>query len=145
MDLNELLKNPEQIKGLIQVLQALLPKEESVGVTEDTPTQASTKPKKSSSKSSSHTIKTRGGQRSRSSDNSTENRFEKMAEFRMHKEDIAVDQALSKFPPVARSREEVEPITVNCRICGKKELVNPSLIFESASRYKCNNCSTQSG
>ena len=142
MDLNELIKNPEQIKGLIQVLQALLPKEEESKPESDT-IEIADKP---NNNRTSNTIKTRGGQkRSKSDDTYTTNKFEQMAEFGLHKEDTLVDKALSKFPPVARNREEVQPIQVSCRICGKKEFVNPSLIFDSASRYKCNNCSTQSG
>jgi hypothetical protein len=141
MDLNELIKNPEQIKGLIQVLQALLPKEEAEKI-ETENIEVVEKPK---NERTANTIKTRSGQKRSKSDDTYTNKFEQMAEFGLHKEDTLVDKALSKFPPVARNREEVQPIQVVCRICGKKEFVNPSLIFDSASRYKCNNCSTQSG
>lgn len=142
MDLNDLVKNPEQIKNLIQVLQALLPADQPTEPVEEKQEQ---KPSTSKKSKKTSPIKTRGGQRRGSSDNVVENRFERMAEFSMHKEDASIDRLLSKIPPVARSREEIEPMEVSCRICGKKELVNPSLIFESISRYKCNNCSTQAG
>ena len=143
MDLNDLIKNPDQIKSLIEVLQALLPKEQ-----EDTESVvvATSKTKSKNSTRSTSTIKTRGGQKRRKSNNGDGlNRFESMSEFGMHKEDSAIDKVLSKIPPVARTRYEAEPVDVVCRICGKKESVSPSLIFDSISRYKCNTCATQSG
>jgi len=147
MDLNDLAKNPEQIKNLISILEALLPKKDNETNNNDVKPKKNkikqTSPRKQNNISSA--IKTKGGRRAFQKDNTSVNKFEKMTEFNLHKEDIAVDKLLSKAPPVARNREEVEPILVNCRICGKKESVNPSLIFESVARYKCNNCSTQSG
>ena len=142
MDLNDLIKNPDQIKNLIEVLQALLPKEQ-----EDTESiVAESKTKSKNSTRSTSTIKTRGGQKRRKSNGSNGlNKFESMSEFAMHKEDSAIDKVLSKISPVARTRDEAEPVDVVCRICGKKERVSPSLIFDSISRYKCNTCATQSG
>lgn len=144
MDLNDLIKNPDQIKNLIDVLQALLPKEQ-----EDKESDVSvskTKNKDSARPRSTSTIKTRGGQKRRKSNGTDSlNKFESMSEFSMHKEDSAIDKVLSKIPPVARTRDEAEPVDVVCRICGKKERVSPSLIFDSISRYKCNTCATQSG
>jgi hypothetical protein len=133
MDLNELMKNPEQIQSLIQILQALLPKgsEQKPVVTEEEEYRPES------------IMKTKSKKRSRES-SGIPNKFEKMSEFSMHKEDIAIDKALSKSPPVARTRE-FEMIEVSCRVCGKKETISPALLFEAPSRYKCNNCSTQSG
>jgi hypothetical protein len=134
MDLNELMKNPEQIQNLIQVLQALLPKEtESQAVVPDE--EAEYRPEA--------VMQTKSKKRSREA-SGIPNKFEKMSEFSMHKEDIAIDKALSKSPPVARTRD-FEMIEVSCRVCGKKETISPALLFEAPSRYKCNNCSTQSG
>jgi hypothetical protein len=130
MDLNELIKNPDQIQNLIQVLQALLPKTEATTTAEP-------------EEDMNTNIKTRGGQKIKKV--KSLNKFDKMSEFGMHKEDKEVDKILCRNPPVARSRGGIEPVTVQCRVCGKKELVNPSLVFESASRYKCNSCSTQAG
>jgi hypothetical protein len=133
MDFNDLSKNPEQIRVLIELLQNLLPQhpeEESV------PSVAKQK------------IKTRSGQKNNKKSTTSagsSNKFESMSEFSMHKEDSNIDKVLSKLPPVARTREEAEPVDVVCRVCGKKETVSPSLIFDSISRYKCNNCATQSG
>lgn len=129
MDLNDLAKNPDQIKTLISVLQSLLPTEDKENATEETP--------------QNQKIKTRGPRKKTDSQKSI-NKFEKMSEFAMHKDDIAIDKALSKHPPVGRMRE-FEMVDVVCRICGKKETINPSLLFDSKSRYKCNNCSTQAG
>lgn len=137
MDLNELMKNPDQIKNLIQVLQALLPTEQS-DLSEKTNTDTTEAPY------SNRAIKTKGGGKRKKTQNSI-NRFESMSEFGMHKEDVAIDQMLSKSPPVARLREEAQPIKATCRICGKTEIVSPALIFDSINRYKCNNCSTQAG
>jgi hypothetical protein len=140
MDLNDLTKNPEQLKSLITLLEGLL----SV-------TQQNTQPSKEVTKSEpednneeyvlNKKIKTRGSAK-RNSKDKYKNKFEKMSEFAMHKDDVDVDKALSKHPPVARMRE-FEMVDVVCRICGKKETVNPSMVFEN--RYKCNNCSTQAG
>ena len=128
MDLNDLAKNPEQIKNLIDMLQSLLPKE-----VESQPA------------STSNNIKTKSRGRKRSADNEvTINKFERMPEFRMHKEDIKIDKMLSQNPPTARVRE-FNLIDVVCRVCGKKESISPGLLFESPSRYKCNNCSTSAG
>lgn len=71
------------------------------------------------------------------------NLFEQMSESRMHKDDVEIDKKLSKFPPTQRARN-YKPIDARCRVCGKTEQVNPSLV-ESIERYKCNKCSTSSG
>ena len=71
------------------------------------------------------------------------NKFEKMAEFHMCKEDVEIDKKIKKPPPSARNRE-FDYVKVQCRVCGKKEKVAPSLI-ESTERYKCNKCSTGAG
>lgn len=136
MDLNELSKNPQQIQQLIDMLQALLP-QETVDVNKQTPAPNQIKTK--SRKRISSTSKTTNDQ-----SNQFHNKFSDMPEFAMHKEDIAVDKLLNKHPPAARTRK-FSTIEVTCRVCGKKERISPSLLMESAARYKCNNCSTQAG
>lgn len=75
----------------------------------------------------------------------TTNKFLSMQEKNMHKDDISVDKFLSKQPPVSRSREFI-PVKVKCRVCGKEEIINPGLSYDSReNRYKCNRCSTSSG
>lgn len=78
-----------------------------------------------------------------SSSEEKDNLFENMPESRMHKDDVEIDKKLNRLPPTQRSRSFV-PITISCRVCGKKEKVNPILV-ESADRYKCNKCSVSAG
>jgi hypothetical protein len=152
VDPKEILNNPEQIKNLISLLQSLLPS--------DTPQNK--KPKKPrANKKNTETIETENEtleettpqvflnnniktRNKRQLKPVSFNNFEKMNEFKMHKDDRNIDKKLAKHPPVARTRD-FEPMQVTCRICGKKEIVSPSLVYEGAARYKCNNCSTQAG
>jgi hypothetical protein len=123
MDLNNL--DPDQIKGLISLLQGLLPQENTAK------TRKTVKPRKVNTKK---LIK----QQSK-----FHNKFDDMMESKMHKEDILIDQKLSKLPPVPRTRQ-FAPIQVLCRVCGKRETVNPGLI-DSIERYKCNKCCSSGG
>lgn len=130
MDLNELMKNPEQIKNLIQVLQTLLPQATGDNEAEEVEEEEFSSP-----------IKTRG---SKKRPKQAKNKFTDMPEHNMHKEDVAIDKKLAKFPPVSRARQ-FELVDVKCRVCGRTETVSPSLVFEGLERYKCNNCSTSAG
>jgi lysyl-tRNA synthetase class I len=125
MDLNNL--DPDQIKGLISLLQNLLPTEQNTS--DDEEVQPDTM-----------RIKT---QKSKKSKSKFRNKFDQMAESKMHKEDIIIDQKLSKLPPVPRTRQ-FTPINVVCRVCGKRESVNPNLV-DSIERYKCNKCCSSGG
>jgi hypothetical protein len=135
MDLNELMKNPDQIQQLISVLQALLPKDTN----RDTPDEATVHDEDGFTSA----IKTKSSKKFKKQ-SSNENKFLSMPEKDMFKEDSKVDQMLNKHPPVSRNRD-FDPIEVVCRICGKKEQVSPALAGESPKRYKCNNCSTSAG
>jgi hypothetical protein len=73
----------------------------------------------------------------------SKNKFEKMPEFGMCKEDLEFDKKIRKPPPSVRNRP-FDFITVQCRVCGKQEKVAPSLV-ESIERYKCNKCATGAG
>jgi predicted transcriptional regulator of viral defense system len=73
----------------------------------------------------------------------SKNKFDVMPEAKMHKEDTEIDRRLNVQPPTDRSRT-YKTVRVRCRVCGKNEEVNPSLV-ESIERYKCNKCSTSSG
>ena len=139
MDLNDLTKNPEQIKSLITLLEGLLSVQQATDIKGNVPSDTEDYDVSSQNKQ----IKTRGSAKRPAKDKYL-NKFDKMSEFSMHKDDNSVDKALSKHPPVARMRE-FEMVDVTCRICGKTETVNPALIFDSKNRYKCNNCSTQAG
>jgi len=71
------------------------------------------------------------------------NKFSDMPESKMHKDDSIIDKKLNRLPPSQRTRR-YEPISVSCRVCGRKEKVNPVFV-ESSERYKCNKCSTSAG
>lgn len=71
------------------------------------------------------------------------NKFDQMAEFGMCKEDVEIDKKIRKPPPSARNRP-FDFVKVQCRVCGKKDKIAPTLI-ESIERYKCNKCSTGAG
>ena len=136
MDLNELTKNPEQIKNLIQLLQALLPEADQEGADNKQTHQAS----EQKQEEFTAPLRTRGKRTTQK----FKNKFVDMAEKDMHKDDVAIDQKLSRFPPVSRGRN-FQMVDVVCRVCGKKETISPSLLFDTPARYKCNNCSTSAG
>lgn len=133
MDLDQLGNNPEQVKQLISLLQKLLPPEEKTATVTDTEqtdtADAEFKPSFKSGRKNQYGM--------------DRNKFLDMPEMNMHKEDTLVDKQLIKHPPVARSRG-FEPVRVTCRVCGKTENVNPSLV-ESSNRYKCNRCAASAG
>lgn len=74
----------------------------------------------------------------------TNNKFCDMAEFTMHKDDVQIDKQLhSKNINVSRNRP-ANIIDARCRMCGKTEKINPSIIG-NMERYKCNKCSATPG
>jgi hypothetical protein len=72
------------------------------------------------------------------------NKFDQMMEKTMHKNDAQIDKLLNVHPPSIRTRE-FDPVRVQCRVCQRVEEINPSLILDSPSRYKCNKCSGAPG
>ena len=54
-----------------------------------------------------------------------------------------IDKKLQVMPPVPRTRT-FDPVHVRCRVCGKEEDVNPTLVSE-INRYKCNSCAMTGG
>lgn len=131
--------DPQQIQQMILLLQSMLPKQN----TDNPEVSFEVKAKKVSK--SSKTTKSRKSSSDEVSLKSTRpNKFEDMPELNMHKEDIALDKKLSVLPPVPRARK-FSKVSVVCRVCGKKEEVNPALITDSVDRYKCNKCSTGAG
>lgn len=76
--------------------------------------------------------------------NNNNNKFVLLGFDKLHKEDIVIDKALKKNPPTPR-RKSVNIIDVKCRVCGKSEKINASLLYESPDRYKCNKCSSSPG
>lgn len=118
--------SPEQIKQMIVMLQGMLGQNASQQDTETT-SPIATKPS-----------------RKIATNKSFVNKFDSMAESKLHKDDLAIDQALSVHSPTPRSRT-FDPINVHCRVCGKKEQINPSMLSDSPSRYKCNDCARNPG
>ena len=116
--------SPNQIKQMIAMLKQMLPEDDT---TEEEPVQKSSP------------IKTRDRK-----PRQTENKFESMMEKNLHKEDIEIDKKLKKYDPTPRVRH-FDPVEVVCRVCGKRESVNPSLLSDSVDRYKCNNCARSAG
>ena len=131
--------DPQQIQQMILLLQAMLPKqdpEQTNANSQETSFEVVKSPKVSKSRKSSESTS--------SSKFVRPNKFEDMPEIKMHKEDIALDKKLSVLPPVPRARK-FSKISAICRVCGKKEEVNPALITDSIDRYKCNKCSAGAG
>lgn len=117
---------PEKIQALISILQSMLAPDNSEATTEEKPVKTKIK---SNNKKITKTI--------------SSNKFDSMPEMRMHKEDISVDKKLAVHPPVPRARP-FELLSVQCRVCGRKENINPALLSDY-DRYKCNKCSSSAG
>jgi hypothetical protein len=115
----------DDIKQLIAILQRGLDKET---IEDEQEEEIKIKPRKKSVKK---TVK------------KSKNLFDSMSESRMHKDDIEIDKKLRVHPPTDRSRSYI-PTEAQCRVCGKTETINASLI-ESSDRYKCNKCASSAG
>lgn len=127
----------EDIKQLIAILQRGLVDEE-VNPTDDAETQP--QQVKTTKKSKGNTIRIK---KNKPTKPVRENKFLSMPEMNMHKDDCLFDQKVIIAPPTPR-RSQFIPISVRCRICGKTESVDPSII-ETPDRYKCNKCSSSAG
>lgn len=122
---------PEKIQAMISILQSMLTQQDNSDETEQ---EVSPQKSKQSSKKKISGSKTK---------KQSINKFDSMPEMRMHKEDITVDKKLAVHPPVPRARP-FELISVQCRVCGRKEEINPVLLTDY-DRYKCNKCSSSAG
>jgi len=125
--------SPKEIEQLIKLLQQMLPKD-----TQEVPQQ------KMEAQDDFFESKIRTKTIRSDKVSNRRNKFTDMPEKDMHKSDSIIDKKLSINPPTPRNRK-FNPVKVKCRICGKEEKVNPSIIPEPADRYKCNNCSTSAG
>lgn len=125
--------SPAQIKQMISMLQAMLP--------QDTIEEPSSNDKTQSDHTAS--IRTASPKQVKKTGTFV-NKFDEMMEAKLHQEDKAIDQALSVHSPTPRNRS-FDPINVVCRVCGKKDSVNPSILSDSPSRYKCNSCARSPG
>jgi len=133
---------PEKIHALISILQSMLPSDQEETQEESFVSTKTTKNKTAITKKPA-ALKTKATKKTKKTRKSFVNKFDQMPEHRMHKEDTLIDKQLNVLPPTPRDRH-FQPVTVQCRICGKQETVSPSLI-DSQNRYKCNNCCTSSG
>lgn len=115
--------SPKQIKQMISMLKQMLPEDDNEEPEKQQPEPIRTVHRKPIQ---------------------TENKFDQMMEAHLHKEDIAIDQKLKKFDPTPRIRS-FDPLKVVCRVCGKKDEINPATLTDSADRYKCNNCARSAG
>jgi hypothetical protein len=134
-NIENILKNPEQIKQMIQMLSGLLETidnntEKQISIDE----VAESHPKQ----------KQTGTRKNKYQKEKRENKFLSMPEANMHKEDPLIAEKLYKQSPIARTRKS-QTIKVKCRICGKEEEVRASLIYGGVERFKCNRCSTTPG
>jgi len=121
----------DDIKQLIAILQkGLIDSDSSDDTDNEDEIEEPVKPK-------------RGSVNKKQTKKKNKNLFEQMAENRMHKDDVLIDQKLRKVPPTERARD-FKPLVVRCRVCGREEKINPMLV-ESIERYKCNKCSTSAG
>lgn len=129
-NLNDLLKNPEQIKQMIGLLSALLDATNNQQSTEvdDQQSSPNTKPEKIHKKTKPQ----------------RENKFLAMPEANMHKEDPSLAAKLYKQPPMARTRRN-QTVKARCRVCGREEVIQSSLIYGGVERFKCNKCSATPG
>ena len=117
--------SPKQIKQMIAMLKQMLPEDSQE--TEEEPVRESP-------------IKNRASRKPKQ----TENKFDSMMEAHLHKEDIEIDKKLRKYDPTPRTRN-FDPVKVVCRVCGKKEEINPALLADTVDRHKCNNCARSAG
>lgn len=127
--------NQDDIKALIAILQKGLV-DDNDDVIEETSQPKLVKKKRSQNRIIKTTKKAKKTKKSI-------NKFNSMAEMNMHKEDCAFDRKVLKNDPVPR-RSTFIPVSARCRVCGKSEKVDPSLV-ESIDRYKCNKCSSSAG
>lgn len=138
-NINDLLKNPEQIKQMIGLLSTLLEAASGqsgndAGTSQHTDTHSVQLDKNSNDRFS----------RKINKKEDRENKFLSMPEATMHKEDPEIVKKLYKQPPISRSRKN-QTIKARCRVCGKEEKVQSSLLYGGVERFKCNKCSTTPG
>jgi predicted transcriptional regulator len=127
--------NNEDIKQLIAILQKGLTQEENNNDNPEPKTVNNIKKHKNNIKTKKTKIVDQ---------ENNENKFISMGYHHLHKEDTAIDKILSKNPPSPRNRK-FNKTNVRCRVCGKQESINSSILYESPDRYKCNKCCSSPG
>jgi len=125
----------ETVEQIYKLLMALVDDEEGQTIEEE-------KPKKKSTRKTTP-VKNKRVANSKKTKTVSTNKFDSMPERNMFKEDTAIDKKLRVLDPCPRTRS-FNTIEVACRVCGKKENLNPVLVNEP-TRYKCNGCSRSGG
>lgn len=123
----------ETIEQIVDLLRSLVDEED----TQQKPKPATKKKttKKKTTRRKSSTAKT--------DNKESTNKFLSMPEMHMFKDDTLIDKKLQVSDPCPRTRS-FDTISVTCRMCGKREEVNPVLVSEK-TRYKCNVCASSGG
>lgn len=123
----------DDIKQLIAILQRGLTQNDSDTEEEEDRPVKKTRAKKTPSR----------GAKKKAAKPKRVNMFDQMAESRMHKEDVVIDKKIRRGTPTLR-RDTFKPLRVSCRVCGRTEEIDPSII-EGIDRYKCNKCAISPG
>lgn len=128
----------DDIKALIAILQKGL--QDDTDVVSEPKQNAPVTPVK---KSGPRQRKSKVG--AKEPEQSSENKFLSMGVAHLHKEDSEIDKLLSRNSSRTPRARKFSTIDVVCRSCGKKDTINPVLLYDAPDRYKCNNCSTSAG
>lgn len=137
-NINELLKNPEQIKQMIGLLSTLLEAADQQNSSDTSSNEEDDETRPTKLPANDKTIHKNNKKEQR------ENKFLQMPEAKLHKEDPEIAKKLYKQPPMARNRKN-QTIKARCRVCGKQENIQSSLIYGGIERFKCNKCSATPG
>lgn len=124
----------ETIEQIVDLLRSLV---------DDEPEAEKVKPVKKKTTKKKTTKKKTISRTKKATTTDSKNKFLSMKEMHMFKEDTAIDKKLSVMDPCPRTRS-YSTIEVHCRVCGKKEKLNPALVSET-QRYKCNECARSGG
>jgi hypothetical protein len=125
----------DDIKALIAILQKGLQDDPPSHTEEDTPV-APPKPRPKQRR-------TKVG--AKQEESTHQNKFLSMGIANLHKDDTKIDKLLSKNSSRTPRTRKFSTMEVTCRSCGKRETINPVLLYDSPDRYKCNSCSTSAG
>lgn len=139
---NKLPQDPEQIQQMIDLLQTMLDAQET-GDDPEPEVQPKTRRKKVAKKTTKKKTTTRK-RTSKIKEEDSSNKFLSMNEFNMYKENPEVAKKLYNQPPMRR-RPTKNLVDVTCRVCGKREKVSSSLLYNGTERYKCNKCASSPG
>ena len=128
----------ETIEQIVDLLRSLVDEEDA----QEKPKPA-TKKKTTKKKTTKKKTTRRKSSTTKTDNKESTNKFLSMPEMHMFKDDTLIDKKLQVSDPCPRTRS-FNTISVTCRMCGKREEVNPVLVSEK-TRYKCNVCASSGG